>query len=301
MDIWQLSVFYKVVKLQSFSKAAEAIHISQPTVSSHIKNLEKYFGCPLIDRVDKKAVPTKAGALLYEYAYKLIKLKEETETAIFGFQGEYKGNLTIGASTIPGGYILPRLISDFRKQYNEITISMMIADSEKIMDSVLSGEAELGIIGTKCRHNKVFQEKLIDDEMYLIVPMSHHWNSRSRVSIEELKTEPFIIREQGSGTLKSIQENLDKKSLKCDQLNIVAELGNTTAVIQGIKNNLGVSVLSPVSIRDDLNNKTLKALKIEGLSFQRCFYLIRHKARTPSPLHELFTEYLKSGKKLVHS
>ncbi|MBU2510934.1 LysR family transcriptional regulator [bacterium] len=299
MDIWQLSVFYEVIKLESFSKAAEAIHISQPTVSNHIKNLEDYFGCPLIDRVDKKALPTKAGLLLFEYARKLIKLKEEMETAIAGFQGLFKGNLTIGASTIPGGYILPKLIGEFRRLYNDITISMTIADSKEIMDNVLIGEAELGIIGTKCHHNKILQEKLIDDEMYLIVPVDHPWSSRNTIMIEELKNEPFIIREQGSGTLKSIQESLGKRALKYDQLNIVAELGNTTAVIQGIKNNLGVSILSPVSIRDDLNNNTLKALKIDGLSFKRCFYLIRHKNRTPSPLHEAFTSYLKSKEELI--
>ena len=110
MDLWQLHIFTKVVELKSFSKAGAAIHLSQPTVSSHIKDLEDHFECRLIDRLGKEALPTKAGTLLYGYARKLLSLKGETETALAQFKGKTRGHLVVGGSTIPGGYILPLII-----------------------------------------------------------------------------------------------------------------------------------------------------------------------------------------------
>lgn len=295
MDIWQLTVFHKVIELKSFSNAAEALHISQPTVSAHIKNLEEHFDCILVDRVDKNAVPTKAGKLLFNYACRIIRLKEETENAIASLQGNFQGKLSIGASTIPGGHLLPRFIGDFRKDFSQIKVSVFIADSKKIADSILSGQIEMGIVGTKYHHKKILHEKLIDDEMFLIIPAGHRWSNRKKVTVEELKAEPFIIREQGSGTLKTIQESFSKQSITSDQLNIVAEMGNTTAVIQGIKSSLGISILSPIAIKDDLLHNTLTTLKIEGLEFRRHFYLIRHSDRTPSNIQKAFTSHLKQA------
>ena len=116
MDLWQLNVFCKVVENKSFSKAGDAIFISQPTVSSHIKYLEDYFGCVLIDRLGKEACPTKAGELLYEYSKKLLALRDETESAMSNLIGKVKGRLAIGGSTIPGEFILPGIIGEFARK-----------------------------------------------------------------------------------------------------------------------------------------------------------------------------------------
>ena len=293
MDLWQLNIFCKVVELKGFSKAGNAIHLSQPTISSHIKDLESHFNCQLIDRLGKKAVPTKAGELLYRYARKLIDLRDETEAAMSEFHGMIKGRLVIGGSTIPGGYILPKCIGAFTAVYPEVTIALIIGDTDQIIQDVLSGSQEFGIVGAKTSNKNICQEKLIEDEMRLIVTGDHKWAKKKDISPDMMFKEPFIIRERGSGTLKSIKLSLREKGYVSENLNIIAEMGSTEAVIQGIKSKVGVSILSTIAVAEELKAGTLKALTIKELNLKRGFYLITHKQRSPSPLCRAFTNFLK--------
>ena len=297
MDLWQLNVFCKVVEQKSFSKAGNVVHLSQPTVSSHIKDLETHFGCNLIDRLGKEANPTKAGQLLYKYAKKLLALRDEVEIAMSEFQGKLKGRLSIGGSTIPSGFILPPLIGAFSREYPDVTLSLIVGDTAHIADEILSGELELGIVGAKVGHKKIEQEKFVDDEMKLVVSASHPLADKKRVNIKQLMELPFITREKGSGTLKSLKHSLEKKGHNVDDLKIIAEMGSTTAVIQAIKQNIGVSILSTISIKDELRFGTLKALSVDGVNLNRNFYLSWHKLRSLSPLGLAFMAYLEKVKK----
>ncbi|MFZ0484689.1 MAG: selenium metabolism-associated LysR family transcriptional regulator [Desulfobacterales bacterium] len=293
MDLWQLNIFCKVVELKGFSKAGDAIHLSQPTISSHIKDLENHFECQLIDRLGKKAVPTKAGELLYHYARKLIALRDETQAAMAEFHGRIKGRLVIGGSTIPGGYILPKCIGAFTTVYPEVTISLIIGDTDQIIQDVLSGSPEFGIVGAKTSNKNICQEKLIEDEMRLIVTCDHKWADKKHINPDLMFKEPFIVRERGSGTLKSIKLSLKEKGYASENLNIVAEMGSTEAVIQGIKSNVGVSILSTIAVAEELKAGTLKALTIKELNLKRNFYLITHKQRSPSPICKAFISFLE--------
>jgi len=293
MDLWQLNIFCKVVELKGFSKAGDAIHLSQPTISSHIKDLENHFECQLIDRLGKKAVPTKAGELLYHYARKLIALRDETQAAMAEFHGRIKGRLVIGGSTIPGGYILPKCIGAFTTVYPEVTISLIIGDTEQIIQDVLSGSPEFGIVGAKTSNKNISQKKLIEDEMRLIVTADHRWADKKHINPDLMFKEPFIVRERGSGTLKSIKLSLKEKGYASENLNIVAEMGSTEAVIQGIKSNVGVSILSTIAVAEELKAGTLKALTIKELNLKRSFYLITHKQRSASPICKAFISFLE--------
>ncbi|MDM8525551.1 LysR substrate-binding domain-containing protein [Desulfococcaceae bacterium HSG8] len=137
------------------------------------------------------------------------------------------------------------------------------------------------------------QEKLVEDEMRLIIPSGHKWEGEKRITLKKLFCEPFIIRERGSGTLKSLRHSLSRAGHRIDDLNVTAEMGSTAAVIQGIKNNIGISILSTVAISEELQTGKLKALTIEHLDLKRNFYLTRHRYRTQSPLCQAFTEFLK--------
>jgi DNA-binding transcriptional LysR family regulator len=293
MDLWQLNIFCKVVELKGFSKAGNTIHLSQPTISSHIKDLENHFECQLIDRLGKKAVPTKAGELLYHYARKLIALRDETQAAMAEFHGRIKGRLVIGGSTIPGGYILPKCIGAFTTVYPEVTISLIIGDTDQIIQDVLSGSPEFGIVGAKTSNRNICQEKLIEDEMRLIVTGDHKWADKKHINPDLMFKEPFIVRERGSGTLKSIKLSLKEKGYASENLNIVAEMGSTEAVIQGIKSNVGVSILSTIAVAEELKAGTLKALTIKELNLKRSFYLITHKQRSASPICKAFISFLE--------
>jgi DNA-binding transcriptional LysR family regulator len=293
MDLWRLKIFRRVIEHNSFSKAAEGLNLSQPTVSSHIKDLEHHFEVKLIDRLDKKAVPTKAGELLYYYAGRLATLYDETEAAMSEFHGKIKGRLIIGGSTIPAGYILPRLIGGFMQTYPEVRISLIVGDTKKILDDILSNTLEIGVVGARSHDQRLIQKELINEEMLVIVPGDHKWAGKTSIDIKALTIEPFIIREAGSGTWISIQKKLADQGLGSKDLNIVAELGSTEAVVQGIKSHIGISILSPVAVAEDLSAGTLNALKIDGVNLERQFYLTQSKNRSESPLGKAFREFIE--------
>ncbi len=293
MDLWQLNIFCKVVELKSFSLAGKTVHLSQPTVSSHIKDLEDHFGCRLIDRLAKEAVPTKAGEILYRYATRLMALKDEAETALAEFHGKIKGRLMVGGSTIPGVYILPKMIGAFIQRYPDVTVSLVNGDTEEINHHILEGYLELGIVGAVAADKRILQEKLLQDELRLVVPSGHKWKKRKSISPEMLLKEPFISREVGSGTLISIQGSLNKIGYNLNDLNIVSEMGSTEAVIQGIKSKVGISILSPIAITEELRSGTLKSLAVDGLNLKRNFFLSFPKHRTGSPLGRVFIQFLK--------
>lgn len=294
MDLWQLQIFCKVVELSSFSKAGQAIHLSQPTVSSHIKDLEQHFGCPLIDRLSRHAVPTKAGTLLYTNALKLLALRDETETIMAEFQGQYKGRLPIGGSTIPGGYLLPPIIGRFNRQYPHIQVSLAIGDSREIALKTLAGEIELGVVGARYGEAHLVETTCIHDTLKLIVPEDHPLAGNASVTIEALRQEPMIVREAGSGTLEVLTNALRAKGVELDkqQFNIIAEIGNTVGIVGGIKGGLGISILSTRAVEDELAHGTLKALDIDGVDLQRYFYLVSDERRTLSPLGKAFQRFI---------
>lgn len=289
-----MTIFKKVVDTKGFSNAARAINLTQPTVSSHIKELENHFNCQLVDRIGRATVPTKAGEHLYAYATKLLSLYEETESAMAEFLGNIRGRLSIGGSTIPAGYILPRIIGAFLEQYENVQIALNSGDTEQIIQDILEYRLEIGIVGARSDQKRIAQTELGQDKMRLIVPADHKWAAKPRIELEKLFEEPFIIREKGSGTLKSLQKSLARVGRSPNALNVVAEFGSTASVIQGIKNRVGVSVLSTIAVADDISAGTLKALAVKGLDLSRYFYLTWHRDRTPSPLCDAFIEFIKS-------
>lgn len=293
MDLWQLHVFCRVVETKSFSKAAALVHLSQPTVSSHVQDLETHFGCRLIDRLSRQAVPTQAGRLLHGYARRLLSLRDEAEAAMAEHQGRMRGNLVIGGSTIPGTYLLPVALGIFKKRYPEIGVSLRIADTGGVVGEILAGTLEMGVVGAEVKNRGIFQEKVLNDQMKLIVPAGHPWAGKKRVSLTALMNEPFIVRERGSGTLQSFQDSLLRIGHNLDEFNVVAEMGNTEAIRQAIKIGVGVSILSTLAVENDLASGSLRALAVDGVDLNRSFYLTHHRQRSLSPLCETFIRVLK--------
>jgi len=294
MDLWHLTIFKKVVDTQGFSSAAKAINLTQPTVSSHIKELESHFNCQLLDRIGKVTVATGAGEKLYGYTSKLLSLYEETEAAMAQYLGHIRGRLSIGGSTIPAGYILPAVIGSFLADYEDVRIALNSGDTEQIIHDILEYRLELGIVGAPTDRRRITQTTLLREDMRLIVPFDHPWANKPDIDPALLFEAPFIIRESGSGTLKSLQNSLAQIGKTPRVLNVVAEFGSTASVIQGIKNRVGLSILSPIAVAEDLEAGNLKALAVKGLDLSRHFYLTTHRDRTPSPLCEAFIQFIKN-------
>ena len=293
MDLWQLHIFVSVVENKSFSKASCSINLSQPTVSSHIKELEDYFQCRLLDRLGKSTEPTKAGKILYQYSKKLLALRDQAESALHDFLGRIKGDLFIGGSTIPSGYIIPGLIGPFSKQFPDISIELSVGDTMQIVQEIKKGKIEIGIVGAKIDDPQIIQEKLVTDEMKLIVPANHKWADKTFVDCSKLFEEAFIAREKGSGTWQSILKCMDDAGFDSKKLKTCVTMGNTVSVIQSILNLVGISILSTIAVQDDIDKGRLSALSVRGLDLNRFFYLTTPKKRTLSPICKKFIEFAR--------
>lgn len=292
MDLRQLEIFCKVIELGSFSKAGEAIYLTQPTISEHIKSLEDHLGARLLDRMGREVIPTKAGEILYRYAKKILELRVEAEHVLENFLGKIAGEITIGGSNIPGEYVLPYLLSKFKDNYPNISICLRIGDTKEIIDQVLDSRIEIGIVGAKIQDRRLQYSEFIKDELILVVPYSHPWKSKTSIKPEELKDQPYIARERGSGTRMTIEKALHDIGINLNTLNVIAEMGSTEAIRQGIKAGIGASILSKRAVEDELKLKMLREVRIQGLEFIRNFYIVFHKGRTKSPLLEAFIDFL---------
>ena len=293
MDIHRLEVFCKVVELQSFTKAAEAVCLTQPTVSEHVRALEDMLGEKLVDRLGREVLPTPAGKILYQYGRKIIQLRDETIQALEKYKGNLSGHLLIGASTIPGTYILPTYIGSFKAEHPSIQITVEIASSAEIVERVLRNELEVGLVGAKWQDRRIVLEEVFSDELILAAFPGHPWAGRKSIAVEELSGQAFIMREKGSGTRMVMIEALQERGFDLSKLYVVAEMGSTEAVRQAIKARIGISILSYHSIAEDLQRKTLVAIPIRDVRIFRSFYLVQRKSRQTSPLCTAFLSYLK--------
>jgi len=292
-DLRQLEVFCKIVDLGSFSKAAEAVFLAQASVSERIATLEKMVGTKLLDRLGRQVVPTKAGELLYKHAISLLEMKRATCLEMENFLGMKQGEIHLGGSTIPGEYILPQILGRFRKKYPLISVQLTIADTNDIETRVREGELEAGVIGSRSPNPDLLHYELWTDELVLAVPVQHPWAKKKWVDLRELSKEPFIIRELGSGTLKIMEEYIRRAAPEYrGSLKVVARFGSSTAVKEGIKAGLGVSILSSLAIDTEVKTGILKALKVKQLPMMRTFYLIRDKRRMVSPLCQALLDFL---------
>jgi DNA-binding transcriptional LysR family regulator len=182
-----------------------------------------------------------------------------------------------------------------------MTISLIIADTAGVVAGILEGALEFGVVGAESRDRNILQEKLTDDQMRLIVPAGHPWAAKKKIPLAALLAEPFIARERGSGTLKSIQDSLARIGRSAGELTVVAEMGSTEAIRQAIKNHVGVSILSSLAVAEEIRSGTLRALTVEGLDLTRSFFLVHHRQRSLSPLGLAFIELLKAHLKVLSS
>jgi DNA-binding transcriptional LysR family regulator len=293
MDLHRLEVFCKVVELKSFTRAAEASRLSQPTVSEHIRSLEDTAGVKLLDRLGREVMVTQAGRILYRYAQQLLQLRREAIQALHQYRGRLAGHLFLGASTIPGTYILPTLIGTFKAKYPDIQITLRIADSQLTAAGLLSGELELGVIGAKLPETDLDWEQILADELVLAVYPEHPWAGRASIPLAELPRASFILRERFSGTRKVMTQILEEQGFDPNQLPVVAEMGSTEAVRQSIKARIGISILSRLAVAEDVERGALVVVPLADIDMHRPFYLVTRKNREHSPLGAVFLEHLR--------
>jgi DNA-binding transcriptional LysR family regulator len=294
MDFRQLEVFARVVETRSFSRAAEALRLTQSTVSEHMRLLEEEIGSRLFDRLGRETLPTRAGDLLFGYAQRLLTLRTEALQSLQQFLGQVAGSLLVGASTIPGEYVLPPLIGAFREKFPQVSIALQIGDTRAIVEAVVEGRVELGVVGARPDQRMLQAIELMPDELVVVVPPGHAWFGRRLVTLEELKPEPLIVREPGSGSRQALEVALEEAGLGLAGLRVIAEMGSTSAIKQAVKAGVGLSIISKRAVDEECRHSLLWCMKIKDLRFTRHFYVVTHAGRSRSPLCQAFLDFLLS-------
>jgi len=293
MEIRQLITFCKVAELGSFTKAADALFITQSAVSQQIRLLEKELGVSLFERKIRAIAITPAGQTLYGCARHILALHEETLRKLGQAASTVSGEVRIVASTIPGEHILPPLLSSFRQECPQIRVLTFIADSQRTLEEMRRSQADIGIVGLQPASPQLTCIPWLKDDLILIIPPDHRWQQRQAIGYEELKTEPFILREEGSGTRACIEQALKQRDLSPHDMNITLELGSTEAVKEAVRTGAGVSIVSRRAVKEELEKRQLQELKIMGLPMERAFYIDLHKKRILSPAACKLLEYLR--------
>lgn len=282
-----MAVFNK----KSFSRASEDLYLTQPTISDHIRSLEEEFNCKLFDRLGRTIVPTKEAELLYLYAAEIIEKADSLKDLINQFKGDISGELIIGASTIPGTYVLPHLMAEFKNNYPAIKYQVIISDSKGIVEQILRHELLLGIVGAKIHNEKLEYQPFMKDE--LIAVSSPSVIKKDEMTIQELLKHPMILREEGSGTRIEFFKILQKNGFSINNLNVAGLFGSTDGVKQAVKAGLGISVLSKYAVTDELRHNMLKQIRLTSLKMKREFYIVVHSMRSIPPAYNLFLETLR--------
>lgn len=273
MDLRQLEAFASTARLKSFSAAAKELYLSQPTVSAHIHSLEKELHTRLINRTTKGFELTRSGHRLYAYAQRILELREK---AVSELSAEKSGVLRIGASSVPGSALLPRLLAEFHKQVPSLRFQMYISDSMDVLRRVSAGSLELGIVGTRTKAQNCVFAPLCQDELVLITPNTEYYRQLfdRGASIRELLREPFILREDSSGTRSETAHFLSTLGITEAELNISATINSNSALVRSVAEGLGVSVISRLAVPycADLGGLLVHPLG-ENAAF-RSFYLV---------------------------
>ena len=292
-DLRQLRAFEAVARYGGFSRASEEVGLTQPTLSTHIKNLETSLGAKLFDRASRSVNLTPTGTLLAGYARKILDLYEESLEAVEAFHGQIMGSLQVDASTVPGEYLLPRWLVDFHHRYPEVQVTLTVSDSATVLDRVENGEIAMGVTGIPGNHPLLESSLLCEDSIVLVTGVgSLPVHSAGALDPAELANIPLIRRESGSGTQLALENALQQRSIDPESLQWAATLGSTRAVIEGVLAGLGGAFLSHSTVAREIAGGTLEEVPIRNIDIKRGLYIVRHKQRTLSPAASCFLEEL---------
>jgi LysR family transcriptional regulator, transcriptional activator of the cysJI operon len=282
LENFRLRVFRAVAEEMSFRKAAEVLNLSQPAVSQHIHALEEEVGVRLFDRArgeghGSQISLTEAGRVLLGYAKTAAATMAEAQRALAALNNEAVGPLRLGASTTVAQYVLPRILGAFSREYPQVRLSLMSGNTEKIVEAVAEERVGLGIIEGPAMRRDVKTERLVEDEMVLIVSPSHAWAAKGAGAIApaELTKVPLLLRERGSGSRRVVERALKKAGLPLRSLKVAMELDSTEAIISGVEAELGVGFVSRCAVGKVLRLGTVKVVGVKGLEILRDFSFVR--------------------------
>lgn len=280
MDFPRLMVFRAVAQHLNFSKAAEDLYLSQPAVSKHIRLLEAELGVSLFQRLGNHVELTDAGRIVRDYTQRISLLTEDVQRLLGELRGLQRGYLHIGTSSTPGIYILPEVLAVFQQEHPQIEITLAISNSAAVTHQLLSGEIEVGFVGSVEPGMVGIQVRpFTEDEIVLITPPRHALAQLHIFTPEMLAYETLIVREKGSGTRQIVESALERLNMKPGR---VMELAGTDAVKRAVEAGLGLAFVSRRTVALEAKNNLVRISAIPDLRFQRQLYILIGKNARPS-------------------
>ncbi len=296
MELDQLRIFCAVVESRSFTKAGELVYLSQPTVSFQVNSLERELGVKLLDRRAREVTVTRSGEVFYRHARGILKRVHDAGQAMENLKGLVKGELTIGASNIPGEYILPSALAKFKAKYPGIDLDLIIDDTRGIITRVRENQIELGVVGREEKDNKLAFYSFAADRIVLVGTANFTPYDGKGIAPEKLEDLPFIFREPGSGTRATVRQGLENAGIREGNLNAVMVLGSTAAVKKAVESSAGVSFISGKAIENEVRWGTIKVIPVRGLEITREFFMVYKRHASLSPAAEALLRFLKEKK-----
>ena len=293
MDTRQLAAFCAVVERKSFSQAAERLGVTQPAVSLQIRSLEQRLGRQLLDRSGRRVEPTEAGLRLYASAQRLLALEESLlEELAEDEEGALSGTLELGASTGPGDTVVPLLLCEFQEEHPELRVRLTVSDTQTVVDRVADRELELGIVGAGRRHRGVAFEPFFRDEVVLACRPEHPFAGRT-ISLDQLKTQPLIVMQEGAGVRQVIEDELRKAGTRLRDLDVRLELGLQESARSAVLAGHGVTFISRLAIESDLAAGRVATARVRGLDPVREIFLARAVGRSETRAARAFVVYAR--------
>jgi DNA-binding transcriptional LysR family regulator len=293
MDTRQLAAFCEVVDRKSFSQAAERLGVTQPAVSLQVRSLEKRLGAKLLDRSGRRVEPTEAGQRLYRAAQRMLTVEGQLLEELAGDDGALRGELSLGASTGPGGTVVPLLLGEFQREHPELSVALSISDTNHVIEQVADRELELGIVGAAPRHRGVVFEPFFRDEVILVVPPGHHFAGK-QIAVEDLRGESLILMQEGAGVRQVIEDELRHGPVRLRDLDVRLELGLQESVKSAVAAGFGVTFISRSGVEAELGAGTLAVARVKGLEPAREISLARPAGRSPTRAAQAFVEFARS-------
>ena len=295
MEFYQLEAFVAVAALRSFSRAAEHLYLSQPTVSSHVKTLEKELNTLLFDRGKNELMLTQAGETLYRYARNMLEMRAAVlaELSVEKVKDEL---LMIAASSVPCQYLLPEAIALFQEQYSSVNIRLCQENSRTVCEEVFRYNYPLGVVGEKVTIPQLKYEPLVEDELVLAIPQLPAYAdllAKEELTLQDLTSYKLLLREAGSGTRSLFEQELQRLgfSIKSFQLQI---FDNQETIKQAVRSGLGITIISRTVVEDYLQFNLLAVRSLQELQLKRKFYLVTHAKRIQTPGAKAFIAFLRT-------
>lgn len=296
MEFKQLESFVEIAKQKSFTKAAEKLYLTQPTLTGHIQTLEEELGIVLFNRSRKKNTLTEAGELFYNHAVNILNMREQARYTLSQYEKKIQGELSIAASTVLQNYLLPELLTRFSAAYPGVNFELRQFDSEEVIEEIISGSMDFGFVGTAAACPELTRLDLGGDELLLIASAQADLTPEDQqfITWQDVCDCKFILREEGSATGGLFLAALQEIGVGLEQIKVVARIESPNTIKQCVRRGLGVAVLSRRAVQEEIDHGLLKAYVFQDLDLSRQFYFLSHKRRVLDPVSRAFRDFVRS-------